>query len=633
MKIIKKCCLIGPPNSGKTALFNALTGHHYKSTNYPGVTVECRQGIIQNSATTTSTNDLEIHLIDLPGLYSFDATGFDEKITRDYLLHYPNKLLPKLEIETQYDLVLLVIDATRLEKSLYLAEELRALKIPFILILNMTDIAQKREQLLNIKLWQELWQIAIFEISSITLIGMAELKTSLFQQTWPSSCSVTIPKKELEKLFSPTFIAQAFSAIEKLLKKIQIKKIKPDSFSQKLDLYLLHPFWGPLALIMIMTGLFQLLFSASAPLQDGISWCFDQLDLQIRTLIPTGVLSDFITHGILLGLSSILVFLPQIFFLSLFIIMLEDSGYLARVAYLLDGIMKRLALPGKAIVPLLSSHACAIPGIMSARTLDKEQDRLTTMAIAPLTTCSARIPVYTLLIAALIPAQKKVGFISVQALSMFSLYMLGILMGFIVAYILKKKIFKTTVNHMLLELPSYRMPSWKNIKHQTLQRVATFIKKAGTIILGLSLVLWFLTYFPRIDDHQSAQQLEQSYAAKIGKFIRPIFAPLGFDWEMTTALIPSFAAREVMVSSLATINAVNMDDENLGIQQLQKKLSEKYPIDTLLALLMWFVFAPQCFSTFAVLYRETHGYKWPIIVFSYTLFLAYASALLVKVIF
>jgi len=621
-------CLIGQPNSGKTALFNALTGQNFKSTNYPGVTVECRIGKFK-------TSQKEIEIIDLPGLYSLDSYSFDESIARDYILRKSNKFLSHLNLNTPYDLVFLILDSTRLTKSLYLALEFKKLNIPFILILNMKDSATQRGQEINIDAWSKFWNIKILEISAINKDSIQSLLTAIDQLDVIAPVNPSYIK-DISQVKNTAFIAESFKEIDQILEKFTISKIKPDTKTARIDKYLLHPVFGTLFMIVILLGLFQLLFTVSAPFQDLISTGIDYLSQLTKDVIPYPLLRDFLSDGVIAGVGSVIVFLPQILFLSLFIIILEDSGYLARVAFLIDGFMKRLALPGKAIIPLLSSHACAIPGIMSARTLENESDRLTTIAIAPLTACSARIPVYTLLISTLVAPSIYFGPFSVQALIMFFLYMLGLSFGFIVAWILKKKVFKSSAYHLLLELPPYRLPMLKNIIQGLKFRSMAFIKKAGGVILVLSIFLWLLIYFPRVQNTEGsleAPPIEQSYAGQLGIAINPIFAPLGMDWKMSTALIPSFAAREVMVASLALVNSVGMEKEEEGLLDLHKKIQREYPMDTILALLIWFVFAPQCLSTFAVIKRETHGMKWPLIIFSYTLVLAYTMALLTKALF
>jgi ferrous iron transport protein B len=604
--------LVGNPNTGKTAIFNALTGKNYKSTNYPGVTVECRTG-------NFFAQDKKIDLVDLPGLYSLNAQTFDEKIARDFIFNKSNNYLSKSFLNTHYDYIFMIVDSTRLEKSLYLAQELKSLNLPIILLLNMCDLSCTRGQIINTKGWSKYWNVPIFEICAHNLESFQPLK--LFLATQEKSDSVSRPDWD-EYKSSPEVIASHFKQIDTLVDLFVEKKIAPDSITQWFDRYFLHPVYGNIFFGFLMLLLFQLLFTLSAPLQDAIGYIFDQSIVLIQNNLAPTFLRDFLTQGLIAGLGAIVVFLPQITLLSLFMMILEDTGYLARVAFLLDSTMRRLALPGKAIIPLLSSHACAIPGIMATRTLEHEEDRLTTILVAPLTSCSARVPVYTLLIAALVPSTLYWGPLKVQAVFMLLLYLLGIIMSFVVAFILKKKVFHSTARHLLLELPSFKLPRLKNLYFGVSSKVGSFLKKASGIIVGLSALLWLLTSFPK------NAPIEESYAARIGKTLSPIFSPMDFDWKLTAALIPSFAAREVMVSAMATMNSIEIENDSENSTALTEIIRSEYSIATIFALLIWFVFAPQCISTFAAIKNETHGYYWATVAFTYTLVLAYLMSLL-----
>lgn len=621
--------IIGLPNSGKTAFFNSITGAEKKSTNYPGVTIDIHTHQIK-------LKSKNITLIDLPGHYSFNTQSFDESITRDYILKRSNKFFTKKNLEMNYSNIILVADATQLEKTLYLAMELKEAQLPFMLVLTHHDLATKWGQEINIEEWSVAWKIKIYQVDNfnpkhleILLADWESMKSSDLKPIDDKLPSSAI----LNQLANPHFIANAFKSIDKILDLYRIKKFKANTWNEKLDRFLLHPFGGIIFLVGILILMFQILFTVTAPLQTMIETFFSFLSNSVTDIMAPSTIRDLITEGIITGVGSVCVFLPQISFLSLLITILEDSGYLSRVAFLLDGFMKRLALPGKAVIPLLTSHACAIPGIMATRNLDNEEDRITTMVIAPLTTCSARIPVYTLLIGAMIPASSMIGPIRSQALVMFGLYCLALMTSFLVGFILKKKFFKARPQHLLLQLPNYKFPRLKNVWQNVRLQSVAFINKAGGVILILSILIWVLASFPK----KNVGDLEhtESYVEKIGHTIQPLLAPLGFDWKLSAALIPSFAAREVMVSALATVNAIEIEDtENEEeIAPLRTLIHQQYDLGTIVALLMWFVFAPQCISTFAVLKKETNGYFWPAITFTYSLMIAYFAAWIAKIIF
>jgi len=623
----KKFFLVGPPNSGKTAIFNALTGMHFKSTNYPGATVERREGVLKHHP--------DIKIIDLPGIYSLNGQALDEKITRDHILNVSYGRYLDAEATGAYDGVILVLDSTRLSKSLYLALELQSLKIPILLCLNMNDLALSRGQELNILALKEKFPFGLWQGSAFDPKQIQNLEDEIFNFSCrPNAERVffnTPSQQELEKLIhplgQPNLISQFFKNVDQLMNQVTLKKIAPDTMTSKLDHLFTHVFWGPIFLLILLLFIFELLFTFSAPLQDGLTWIFDTFISLTREKFGVNTWTDFLTDGIIAGVGGVLVFLPQILLLFTMIILLEDSGYLSRMAYLCDSIFKRFGLPGNAVIPLLSGHACAIPAMMSARSLPHHEDRLTTILITPLTACSARIPVYSLLIASLIPRGQAVGFISYQGLTMFLLYMLGIIASLVTALILKKFRYQSSARSLLMELPSYRMPRLKNLWIGLKMRSGAFLKQAGTIIFVLSILLWFLSYFPKANNNLGEHN---SYASHMGKALAPIFAPLGFDWKITAALIPSFAAREVMVSAMATTFAIEDVDSDTGLQGLQEKIRNSYPVGTIWALLLWFVFAPQCISTFAVMRRETGSWRWPLVMMGYTLGLAYLSAFIAR---
>ncbi|MCB9093097.1 MAG: ferrous iron transporter B [Halobacteriovoraceae bacterium] len=603
--------LLGPPNSGKSSLFNALTGKNQKIANYPGVTVESAVGQISENIT----------LIDLPGIYGLKAYSVDERISRDYILkNGENRFLHKFSSgELDYHTLIVVADASQLKRSLYLCLELIKLNLPILLVLNRTDIAKKRQQVINTVRLQELLGIPVIETSCFDKLSIERLKMKVEEMAQSQITPTTPPSvRELHQIIQKTDWSQkTYRKIDEILSESVEREILPDTVVEKLDKFLIHPLWGMVALLGVLYIVFQTLFTISGPFQDGITFLFDSLGAYVSELTIPTALKSLLVDGIIAGIGGILVFLPQILFLYFFLGILEDSGYMARVAYLLDSYMARLGLPGKSVIPLLSSHACAIPGIMSIRTLSNNRDRIVTMLLAPIMTCSARLPVYTLLLATFLP-------LKFQGFGLLLLYMASILTSFVVAFALKFILPPENAQYLLLDLPHYQIPQMKLLLQNVLRKAKLFIKKAGTIILGLTVVLWFLSYFPRPETPETPHNIEESYAGTIGRTFQPIFAPLGFDSKMTTALIPSFAAREIMVATMGTVLAIEDAESDSGIAELQDKIKTLYPISSIIALLVWFIFAPQCIATFAVLKKETVSYKWPFITFGYTLALAYS---------
>jgi len=606
--MISKIALVGMPNVGKTALFNKLTGSFQRVANFAGVTVEKKTGWIKE-------NGQEIlEVIDLPGIYSLDATTLDEKVTKDFLL--------KKEKDKSADLFVLVVDATNLEKSLYLAFQLKQLGYPLVIALNLMDEAKKRNLHLNLPLMAEKLGAIIVPMSASTGEGVRELievvKETLKKGT---ECELFIPENFQKTFRSPSYVNGIFKEIDKLLDEVTVTKLTPDTFSERIDQLILHPFWGIFILLTILIFLFQILFFWSAPLQDLIEFGFSFLSELATSFIPNDLLRSLVVDGILSGVGGVIVFLPQIVLLFLFIQFLEDLGYLGRAAFLMDSFMRKIGLPGKSVIPLLSSHACAIPGILSTRVIDNHRERLITMMVIPLTTCSARLPVYAILIGALVPDVSVAGisWLKLPGLLLFALYAMGFLSALGIAFIFKKTLPHTSPSMLLMELPPYRVPKFKNLLMVMKNKAMIFIRKAGGIILIVSLVIWALVTFPQKD---GVTHIEESYAANIGKIFEPVFKPLGFDWRITTALIPSIGAREVVVSALSLVLSVEGENKD----GMTEALVENFGTGTLIALLMWFVFAPQCISTFAVMKRETNSFSWPLLMVFYTLALAYGVA-------
>lgn len=612
--MMPRVALIGMPNVGKTALFNKLTGSFQRVANFPGVTVEKKIGWI-------SENGLKImEVVDLPGIYSLDATTLDEKVTKDFLL--------QKQKDTSADLFVLVLDATNLDKSLFLAFQLKELGYPLIIALNLMDEAKKRELKLDLQKFSERLNATIVPTSASTGEGVLDLVHVIKSEIEKSpSFKLLVPENSQKMFRSPAYVNSIFAKIDHLLDEVTISKIRPDTFSEKIDQFVLHPVWGIVILIGILLIIFQALFSWASPMQEAIEAGFSFLGSLVSQHVSHELTKSLLIDGVISGVGGILVFLPQIVLLFLFIQFLEDIGYLGRAAFLMDSFMRRFGLPGKSVIPLLSSHACAIPGILSTRVIDNYRERLITILVIPLTTCSARLPVYAILIGALIPNQAVLGlsWLKLPGLVLFGLYMLGFFSAMLVSLIFKRTLPRSSPSMFLMELPPYRIPKIKNLLFVIKNKATIFIKKAGGIILVVSIIIWGLVTFPQIN---GVSQIENSYAASIGRMFEPVFRPLGFDWRITTALIPSIGAREVVVSALSLVLSMEGSEEDMS-----KALVEQFGLGTLVALLIWFVFAPQCISTFAVIKRETNSLKWPIVMVLYTLGLAYGFSYLARVLF
>lgn len=610
--MIPRIALVGMPNVGKTALFNKLTGSFQRVANFPGVTVEKKAGWVSEKGHKV------LEVIDLPGIYSLDATTLDEKVTKDFLL--------QKEREQTADLFVLVLDATNLDKSLYLAFQLKQLGYPLIISLNLMDEAKKRSLSLDLDAFAEKLNAVVVPTSASTGDGVLNLihaiKTELSQS---KKYELNVPD-HFQKVFrSPNYVNGIFKQIDKLLNEVTITKLKPDTFSKKIDHFVLHPVWGFVILFTLLIVMFQTLFSWASPLQDLIESSFSTAGELASQWIYHPLLESLIVDGIINGVGGVIVFLPQIVLLFLFIQFLEDLGYLGRAAFMMDSFMRKIGLPGKSVIPLLSSHACAIPGILSTRVIDNNRERLITMLVIPLTTCSARLPVYAILIAAIIPDLPIGGmsWIRLPGLVLFGLYILGFVSALVVSFIFKRTLPHSSPSMLLMELPPYRIPKFKNLIRVMKNKAEIFLKKAGGIILVVSIVIWCLVTFPQVD---GVSHIDQSYAASIGRIFEPLFHPLGFDWRITTALIPSIGAREVVVSALSMVLSVEEGTK----EQVALLLTQQFGLGTLAALLIWFVFAPQCISTFAVLKRETNSLKWPVVMVIYTMALAYVFAFIAR---
>ena len=603
--------LVGTPNSGKTALFNALTGSRQKVANYPGVTVERKAGIIH------TPGGHRVDLIDLPGTYSLRGRSPDEEITRDIVLG-------RLASEAAPDLLLCVADATNLRVALRLVIELKQVGRPLMLVLNMIDIARRRGIEIDlVKLSKELGAPVVTSTAvrrggtedlmrRIDAMAAGASETSI-PNTWkpPSASDLRAAQREADRI-------------------IQVavgQPSRPETLTGRVDAVLLHPIAGLITLLVLLFILFQAVFTGAKPLMDLISAGFDALGAMAHDALPAGLLQSFIQNGVISGVGSVLVFLPQILILFLFILLLEDLGYMARAAFLMDRIMGGAGLHGRAFIPLLSSFACAIPGIMATRVIDNRRDRLTTILVAPLMTCSARIPVYTLIISAFIPDKQVFGWVGLQGLVMFGLYAAGIFSALAVSFVANRFFWRENATPpFMIELPDYKMPRLPNVAMGLYMRAMMFLKRAGTTIFSMMVLIWFLASFPRPPAGAAEPAINFSLAAMIGHWIEPLLAPVGFNWQISVALIPGMAAREVAVASLGTVYAIEGGKDVAA--QIGQTLAGQWSIATALSLLVWYIFAPQCASTLAVIKRETGSWHWMVITFAYMLGLAYAASLI-----
>ncbi|HTO40096.1 MAG TPA: ferrous iron transporter B [Rhizomicrobium sp.] len=598
--------LVGNPNSGKTALFNALTGARAKVANYPGVTVEKKIG------TVTTPAGAKARIVDLPGTYSLRARSPDEEVTRDMVLgRFAGEDVP--------DIIVCVADATNLRLVLRLVLELKQVGRPLVLALNMFDIAQRQGIRIDLDALSSALAVPIVTTVAVRKRGM----DAVLAQVDTIQAAAAANGETLWHEPNASEIRTYHREAARILKACVKPPLRPDTWTAKLDSVLLHPVAGTIILLVVLFLMFQAVFTWATPAMDGIDSSFTWLGEMVAHYLPDGLLRSFIVDGLIAGVGSVLVFLPQILILFLFIILLEDFGYMARAAFLMDRLMGATGLHGRAFIPLLSSFACAIPGIMAARVIDNKRDRLTTILVAPLTTCSARIPVYTLIIAAFIPRREVWGFANLQGLVMFGLYAAGILGALSVALVIRRFIWRGASEPFLIELPTYKAPDPLNVFNGLLLRARIFLRRAGTIILTLMIAVWFLSTFPGAPPGATLPAIDYSLAGMIGHWVQPIFAPIGFGWQMTVALIPGMAAREVAVGALGTVYAVSGD---IGAGTLANTLARHWSLASGLAFLAWYVFAPQCASTLAVVKRETNSWLWPSVMFAYMMAMAYAAA-------
>jgi len=704
----KTIALIGNPNTGKSTLFNALTGLKQKIANYPGVTVEKKEGY-------ASIGDTRYRILDLPGIYSLNPKQIDERITCQVLagtyLH-----------ESGPDLVIAIVDAANLERNLYLVTQVMDLGIPMIIALNMTDLAESRGISTDAGELSKNLGVPVIPMMARNpedvqklrdYISSGQLKAPKQLQWNPDGATQeaidflirewiqpfgNIPKRSQaiealrliadqssinavsdgekehilrEKIRKARNIIEASGKnpeAEEVLKRYEFieeciseavtkSEEEEETLSDKIDTFTTHKLFGPLIFAFILLLMFQSIFTWAEPFMNLIDLVFIETGVWLETHLPDGMLNDLLVEGVIAGLGGVVIFLPQIIFLFFFISVLESTGYMARAAFVMDGFMSRIGLHGRSVVPLVSGFACAIPGIMATRTIENRRDRIITIMILPFMACSARLPVYALMIAAFIPDTGVLGLFSLQGITFFALYIFGIVMAILAAFIMKLFIKTEHSSPLMMELPAYKMPQWPGIFQNVFDRGKVFVTEAGKIIFGISILLWFLSSFPKQDHAELAKtefstetielssfqeseviasaRLEQSYAGQFGQFIEPAIEPLGFDWKIGIGLITSFAAREVMVGTLNTIYSVQDQENAISLQKkLQRDVDSEtgepvYTIWTALSLMVFFALAMQCMSTIAIVKRETNSWKWPVLMFSYMTALAYLCSLIV----
>ena len=680
-KSTKKIALLGNPNSGKTALFNILTGLNQKVSNYPGVTVEQTFGMAKFETTM-----VQVH--DLPGTYSLVPESQDEVIVSQEIIKW-------VQGESAPDCIVSIVDSTNLERNLYLTSQLTDLGIPIVIALNMTDLAREKQlEVDGSKIKKSLGVSSVVPISARLNEGIDLLKKNIVnacRETQPNASFFPIPEPVLSAIkplriwvqdryqlsdelsnsfairiatngkvegldqpnldmieqvqsdlkrigFSHEILEPTlrYSWLDQAIPKAEIP-IKQKSRSEKIDELITHPWGGPIIFISLLTFIFQAIFSWASGPMNFIDESIADVGNWVGTILPSSLFSDLIVEGIIGGAGAILIFLPQILILVFFLTLLEDSGYMARVAIMMDKAMTKVGLHGRSVLPLMSGYACAIPGIMATRTIDSWKERLVTILVLPLMSCSARLPVYVLMIGAFIPDIPVLGIFGLQGLTMILMYFLGTVTALILALVFSRWIKKEKKTSFIMELPPYRVPLMRSVFHQVFSRGKLFVTDAGKIIMAISIVLWFLASFPKIETSDgNKQSIHTSYAAKIGKTIEPMIKPLGFDWKIGLGIVTSFAAREVVVSTLATIYNVENGEENiLSLTDAMKR--DKDPITgkniftplVALSLMVFYVYAAQCMATFAIVKRETNTWKWPVFMVIYMTVLAYVGSLIV----
>ncbi|MCF8708860.1 ferrous iron transporter B [Rhizorhapis sp. SPR117] len=607
MSSIPLVALVGNPNAGKSALFNALTGARQKLGNYPGVTVERKSGRLMLS------DGRPVELVDLPGTYSLNPASPDEQVTRDVVMG-------RQAGERQPDALVIVLDAANLDNHLRFALELIALDLPVVTALNMVDLAKRDGLELSPESLSRDLGVPVLPTVAVRKRGLDDLREQLAVVLGDGKAPNPAPQS-----------AGSFTDVQARARRIAQNAVRSETPVRRLtsavDTVVLHPLLGPVILAVLLFVMFQAVFSWSAPpmaLLEG--WAAAMADM-VTAVLPDNIFRSFLVDGVINGVGSVIVFLPQILILFFFILMLEATGYMVRAAFLMDGLMARVGLSGRAFIPLLSSFACAIPGIMATRTISDPKDRLTTILIAPLMTCSARLPVYAVIIAAFIPNRTLAGGIGLQGLVLFILYVSGIAGALVTALVLRRSVTRGKSSGFLMEMPKYQWPRPRDIILGLWQRAAIFLKRAGTIIFISTVVLWALLSFPKPPEGSAVSPVDYSIAGRIAGGLSTVMEPVGFNRDISLALIPAMAAREVAVSALATVYSIEQSDDEIATERsLSQRLQGRWSLATALAFLAWFVFAPQCISTIAVARRETNGWRWPAFMVGYLFVLAYVFA-------
>ena len=600
--------LVGNPNCGKTALFNLLTGARQKVANYAGVTVERKVG------TAKLGHGMSVQVIDLPGTYSLTPGTPDERITLEVIEG-------QRAGEARPDLIVAVVDATNLRMNLRLVLELKQLGRPMVVALNMADVAQGKGLAIDTQRLSAELGCPVVQTVGVRHNGHAALIEMLATQELPSPQQQ--PASAASMLLSHD-AAQLQREVRRILAAAAPRAMQVDRFQHRLDAVVMHPVWGLALLAVTLFLIFQAVFSWATVPMDAIKAAMAGLGSAVNASMADGPLRSLLVDGVIAGAGSVLVFLPQIIILFFFILLLEDSGYLPRAAFLLDTVMGKVGLSGRAFIPLLSSFACAIPGIMATRTIANPRDRLVTILIAPLMTCSARLPVYALLIGAFVPEQ-AVGPFNLRGLTLFALYIAGVVSAMAVAWVLKRRWLKSRYQPLMLELPPYRMPGLRNLAIGLLERARIFLRRVGGIIFSLMVVLWFLSSFPSPPDGSVGPAIQYSIAGWLGQGLQHVFAPIGFNWQISIALVPGLAAREVAVGALGTVYALSAAGDSVA-QSLTPVIAQSWSLATAYSLLAWYVFAPQCLSTLVVVKRETNSWRYPLIMAGYLFALAYVAS-------
>ncbi len=605
MTSIPLVALAGNPNAGKSALFNALTGARQKTGNYPGVTVERHAGRF------VLNDGRPVEVVDLPGTYSLKPASPDEAVTRDVILG-------RQVGERRPDALVVVVDAGNLDNHLRFAIELIALGLPTVVALNMVDLAERDGLTLDAQRLSDALGVPVIPTVAVRRRGLDDLRDALstaVTQIMPTAA-------DLPQFDAAELRARAHAAARAAI----VGETQGRQITRVIDSVVLHPVFGPILLFATLFAMFQLVYAAAEAPVDLIEGWLGLLSDFVRTSLPDTLLRSALIDGVIAGVGAVVVFLPQILVLFAFILLLEMSGYMVRAAFIMDRLMAGVGLSGRAFIPLLSSFACAVPGIMATRTIEDPRDRLTTILIAPLMTCSARLPVYAVIIGAFVPDRSVGPGFGLQGLVLFGLYVAGIAGAMLAALVIRKTVAQGTSLGFMMEMPRYQMPNLKDVALGLWQRAAAFLRRAGTIIAATTIVLWALLSFPQVPAGSTKSQIDHSIAGRIASGLEPVVAPIGFNRDMALALIPAMAAREVAVSALATTYAIDDADGAAGERTLRERLRAGWTLPMALAFLAWFVFAPQCISTIAVVRRETNGWKWPAIMVGYLFALAYVAA-------